>query len=96
MFIDFAYPSRGIALEADGYSAHGGRRVVFDQDSLRRGRLLALEMIHLSVTHQQLKKEPDALDRRLRTILASHPERRLRPVLAEVFVTLEPTGGGVY
>lgn len=84
MVIDFAYPRRGLALEADGYTAHGGRKEVFDHDARRRSRLAALGYVHLSVTHDQLKNGRAELKLRLRTAFKRHPASRARPLYEEV------------
>jgi len=79
MVIDFLFPERGIALEADGYAWHGGQKKRFDHDALRRGRLTALGLLHVSVTHDQLTKGREPLKSRLRETFARHPRSIPKP-----------------
>jgi very-short-patch-repair endonuclease len=58
--LDFAWPSVLVALEADGFDAHGGRRA-FVRDRQRLAGLSALGWRVLPVSWDQVTSEPDRL-----------------------------------
>jgi very-short-patch-repair endonuclease len=65
--VDFAFPSHRLAIEADGYRWHSGRRQ-FEHDLSRRNALTALGWHVLHVTWRGLD-EPQELIRTLRSAL---------------------------
>lgn len=69
-YIDLAYPELGIAIEADGYRWHDGRRA-FEADRKRASELASRGWRVIHVTWLQLKYDSEAvvttLERALRT-----------------------------
>lgn len=76
MEIDFAYPDRMLAIETDGRAYHGPDRHTHDRR--RWQRLLALGWTVITVTWDDLTKEPDKLAQRLHPIFKRHPRRGFR------------------
>jgi very-short-patch-repair endonuclease len=67
--LDFAYPERKLAIEADSYRHHSGR-AVFESDRERLSILASLGWRVLHVTWRQLVEEPDkVLDRIARALV---------------------------
>lgn len=85
MYLDFAYPLRGLVIETDGRAYHGPDR--FEPDRLRDQRLAALGWIVFKVTWKQLRDHPAAVMKRLKEMLARCPVLRRRPVILEQWVT---------
>jgi very-short-patch-repair endonuclease len=67
-FIDFAYPEVRLGIEAEGYSAHGGR-VRWQDDLERRNVLTALGWRILHFTWQQIMHRPHEVIRTIREAL---------------------------
>lgn len=76
-FIDFAYPEFGIAIEADGYRWHDGRRA-FEKDRVRTSELGNWGWRVLQVTWLQLKYNPEGVVQRIRRALATPATAELR------------------
>jgi very-short-patch-repair endonuclease len=55
--LDFAWPHALVAVEADGFGAHGGRRA-FDRDRRRLADLAAAGWRVLPVTWAQVERDP--------------------------------------
>lgn len=68
--VDFAYPDRKLAIEADGYRWHSGR-ARWERDLERRNRLTAMGWSVIHVTWEQLSKRSDDVVDRLRVALES-------------------------
>ena len=66
--IDFAFPDRSLAIEADGFQTHGEREA-FESDRVRNQRLVALGWRVLPVTWRQLDEQPRAVVQRVREAL---------------------------
>jgi very-short-patch-repair endonuclease len=66
--LDFAYPREKVALEAQGYAHHHGRRQ-WERDQDRLSQLTALGWVVLYVTFMQMKKHPDRVIERIETTL---------------------------
>lgn len=77
--IDFAWPSRELALEADGFSTHGDRET-FERDRVRTSRLAALGWRVLTVTWRQLDEDAPRVIARIRRALEFLSERPAGPV----------------
>ncbi len=56
--LDFAYPAQRVAIEADGFRYHGGRRA-FDHDRARGNELLTLGWRVLHVTAKHIEEHPE-------------------------------------
>jgi very-short-patch-repair endonuclease len=67
--VDLAYPDARVAIEADGYRWHSGRRAWSD-DLGRRNRLTALGWRTLHVTHDDLTRPPEELRRQVTAVLS--------------------------
>ncbi|MQA99275.1 MAG: hypothetical protein GEU78_03130 [Actinobacteria bacterium] len=76
-YIDLAYPEFGIAIEADGYRWHDGRRA-FESDRKRVSELASRGWRVLQVTWLQLKYEPTTVMARLRRALDTPPLTQFR------------------
>jgi len=71
--VDFAYPDRGLVIEADSYRWHDGR-AAFERDRLRISELVALGWRVLLVTWLQLKyRLEDTMGRVRRALEVSRP-----------------------
>jgi very-short-patch-repair endonuclease len=72
--VDFAYPWAKVAVEADSYAFHSGRRQ-WESDLARRNRLTALGWLVIHVTYRQMQSDMDDVVRRLRKVLTPslHP-----------------------
>ena len=57
---DFAYPEQRVAIEADSFRYHGGRRA-FDHDRARGNELHALGWRVLRVTSKHIEEDPRAV-----------------------------------
>jgi very-short-patch-repair endonuclease len=66
--LDFAYPREKVALEAQGYAHHHGRRQ-WERDQERLSQLTALGWVVLYVTFMQMKHHPDRVIERIQTTL---------------------------
>lgn len=55
--VDLAYPEQRVAIEADSYRWHSGKRA-WSHDLARRNRLTALGWLVLNVTHEDLIERP--------------------------------------
>ena len=66
--VDFAYPNRKIAIEADGYRWHSAR-MQWERDLDRRNVLTALGWQLLHVTWTELRRRPDVVMAHLRGML---------------------------
>lgn len=71
--VDLFWPDAGLALEMDGWAFHSGRRA-FHEDRRRDRALLAAGVETARVTSEDLR-DPKALARELRSILARRAER---------------------
>ena len=71
--LDFAWPERRVAVECDGWSAHGPDR--FEHDERRRADLASIGWLVLPVTWKQVVEQPGAVTIRLRRRLDSDVER---------------------
>jgi very-short-patch-repair endonuclease len=71
--LDFAWPDRRVAVECDGWSAHGRDR--FEQDERRRADLASVGWLVLPVTWKQVVEQPNAVIARLRRCLDPDVER---------------------
>ncbi|HEV2757425.1 MAG TPA: DUF559 domain-containing protein [Actinomycetota bacterium] len=68
--VDLAYPDLRVAVEADGYRWHSGRRE-WSRDLTRRNRLTALGWRVLHVTHEDVQERPGEIARDLERLLGS-------------------------
>jgi hypothetical protein len=59
-FLDFAWPSSGVALEVDGYAFHSDRRT-FTKDRVRGNRLLVEGWQVLHTTFREIRDTPETL-----------------------------------
>lgn len=66
--LDWAAPDQMVALEADSWRYHGGRRA-WSSDRARNDRLEALGWRFVGITRQGVDREPDLLDARIRRAL---------------------------
>jgi very-short-patch-repair endonuclease len=66
--LDFAWPQELVAVEADGYRAHGGR-AAFVRDRRRAGVLTAAGWSLLHVTWEQVTSEPELVAATVRDAL---------------------------
>lgn len=66
--MDAAYPEGMLALEADGYRWHAGRRAWL-RDLRRRNRMAALGWRVLHVTHSDLRDRPGEVVAEVRSLL---------------------------
>jgi very-short-patch-repair endonuclease len=66
--LDFAWPEEMVALECDGWSAHGGR-LAFDADRVRRGAVESLGWRVIPGTWIEVHRHPERLIRRIREAL---------------------------
>lgn len=57
-FVDFAYPQKRLALEADSYLWHGSRRA-FERDRARSQELIALGWRPLPITWGDVRYQPE-------------------------------------
>lgn len=71
--VDALWPSHGLALEFDGWGAHG-HRLAFENDRRRDQVLLAAGIRAIRVTDRQLKNEPVALAVRIAQALGIVPQ----------------------
>lgn len=71
-FLDFAYPSRRIALEFDGFSEHGLIRSTFDDDRARDAELALAGWLVLHFTSRT--PIADLIDRVARALALREPE----------------------
>ncbi len=62
--VDLAYPRAKVAIEADGYAFHSGRRD-FERDRVRQNRLINAGWRVLRFTQAQLAKDPQAIVRKV-------------------------------
>jgi very-short-patch-repair endonuclease len=69
---DFAYPSERLAIEADGYAFHSGKRR-WQLDLARRTRLAQLGWRVMHVTDGDLRDRPDEVVQSIRCALAGEP-----------------------
>lgn len=69
MRLDFAYPNQRVAVEADGYATHSGRRD-WERDLKRRNRLTALDWLLVHVTWTDLTHHPGRVVDEVRGALA--------------------------
>ncbi|MDQ3953605.1 MAG: endonuclease domain-containing protein [Actinomycetota bacterium] len=67
--VDLAYPEVLLAVEADGYRWHSGRRA-WSRDLARRNRLTSLGWRVLHVTHYDVTESPDDVVEQIRLALA--------------------------
>jgi very-short-patch-repair endonuclease len=67
--LDFAWPDLGIAVECDGFSAHGGR-IAFERDRRRWADLTAAGVLVVPVTWRQATQHPTEFLERVRAALA--------------------------
>ena len=58
--LDFAWPVLKVAVECEGFAAHGGRRA-FDDDRKRLAALVAAGWVVIPMTWKQVADEPDAV-----------------------------------
>lgn len=82
---DFLYAARALAIEVDGFKAHG-QKEHFERDSARRSRQAAQGVCVLHLTPNAIRDEPQKVLSRVRRALRACPPRRLAPV----FVWDEP------
>jgi very-short-patch-repair endonuclease len=66
--VDFAYPERGLAIEADGYLFHSDP-VSWRKDRARRNALTGMGWYVVHVTWADLNERPDLVARRIREAL---------------------------
>lgn len=66
--LDFAYPDERVAVEADGYTWHSGRRA-WSRDLARRNALTARGWSVLHVTHDEVTRRPEEVAQRLCDLL---------------------------
>jgi very-short-patch-repair endonuclease len=76
MRLDFAYPRKRLALEADGYEVHS-ERDAFEKDAVRLSRIAAAHWRVFHVTWRQLER-PAEVVARLRRALESKAQARHR------------------
>jgi very-short-patch-repair endonuclease len=67
--LDFAWPDLGVAVECDGFSAHGGR-IAFERDRRRWADLTAAGVLVVPVTWRQATQHPTEFLERVRAALA--------------------------
>lgn len=72
--VDFAYPHRQLAIEADGF-AHHSERDAFERDRVRTSRLVALGWRVMPLTSRQLDSQPSRVVERIRSALEFQVER---------------------
>lgn len=68
--LDFAWPDALVAVEADGYAFHGGRRAFVD-DRARLAALVAAGWRVIPATWDELRDRPEALVAHVRAALAA-------------------------
>ncbi len=67
--VDFLVLGTSIIIECDGWGSHGLDRNQFEFDRFRNGELLAAGYTILPITWRQLKKAPDQIAERLRSVV---------------------------
>jgi very-short-patch-repair endonuclease len=67
--LDFAWPKLKVAVEAEGFSAHGGTRIRFVADRRRTADLAAEEWAVIPVTWDECTGNPEGVVRRVRASL---------------------------
>ena len=67
--LDFAWPKLKVAVEADGFSAHGGTRIKFVADRRRTADLVAEEWTVIPVTWDECIDNSGAVIQRVRASL---------------------------
>lgn len=70
--VDFAYPSKRVAIEVHGYQVHSLKNV-WENDQRRENELVQAGWKVLKATHRQLEKDPDRFIDALRTALSASP-----------------------
>lgn len=76
---DFLYASRALAIEVDGFKAHGLKEH-FERDSAKRTRQAAQGLRVLHLTPNAIRHQPQKVLSRVRRALRACPPRRLAPV----------------
>ena len=66
--VDFAFPWAKVAVEADSYAFHSGRRQ-WEYDLKRRNRLTSLGWLVIHVSYRQMEGDMDDIVERLRKVL---------------------------
>lgn len=66
--VDFAYPDKKLAIEADGYRWHSGRRR-WQHDISRGNELIRLGWRVIHVTADDVKHRPDIVAQMIRSAL---------------------------
>jgi very-short-patch-repair endonuclease len=69
VYVDFAYPDRKVAIEADGFRWHSSR-TQWDRDRLRRNHLTMMGWTIVHVTWHQLRERPDEVVDIVRALLS--------------------------
>jgi very-short-patch-repair endonuclease len=67
--LDFAWPKLRVAVEAEGFSAHGGTRIKFVADRRRAADLASAEWSVIPVTWDDCTTHPGSVIQRVRTAL---------------------------
>ncbi|MGH2759115.1 MAG: endonuclease domain-containing protein [Actinomycetota bacterium] len=75
--VDLAYPRARLAIEADGYAFHSGRRA-FERDRERQNRLINAGWRVLRVTPSQLDSDPAGLTAAVKRALGASVRRKRR------------------
>ena len=70
--LDFAYRDERVAIEADGYRYHDGRRA-FDADRARANELQSLGWRVLQVTSKHIERDPLGVASWVRRALTGYP-----------------------
>lgn len=70
--VDFAFPETRLAIEADGYRWHSGRRK-WDHDRARLNRLTLLGWRVIHVTWTDLTRRPETVTKAIANALATKP-----------------------